>query len=154
MRGAAQAGTRASACENVERTAPLQGRVHKEAVAVGLTISTSTIGGADVVHCAGEIDVATAAQLRDVVQELFAGGSRAVALDMTEVTFMDSTGLGVVVGRLKTLRRAGGAMTIAVTAPRVRRVFEITGLDKVFVLHETPQDAATAAAGAVAETAE
>lgn len=113
---------------------------------MGLSISTSDQHGAVVVHCVGEVDVATAAQLRDVVQQAFADGSRAVALDMTEVTFMDSTGLGVVVGRLKTLRRAGGNLTIAVTADRVRRVFEITGLDKVFVLHQTAQDAALAAA--------
>lgn len=113
---------------------------------MGLSISTSEQSGAVVVHCVGEVDVATAAQLRDVVQQAFADGSRAVALDMTGVTFMDSTGLGVVVGRLKTLRRAGGNLTVAVTADRVRRVFEITGLDKVFVLHETPEDAARAAA--------
>lgn len=113
---------------------------------MGLTITTSNKNGAVVVHCAGEIDVATAAQLRDVVQQVFADGSRAVALDMSEVSFMDSTGLGVVVGRLKTLRRAGGNLTIAVTADRVRRVFEITGLDKVFVLHETADAAASAAA--------
>ncbi|WP_252975141.1 STAS domain-containing protein [Janibacter melonis] len=113
---------------------------------MALTISTSNSNGAVVVHCTGEIDVSTASQLRDAVQQVILGGSRSVAIDMTGVSFMDSTGLGVVVGRLKTLRREGGTLTIAATADRVRRVFEITGLDKVFVLYRDPADAARAAA--------
>lgn len=121
---------------------------------MSLSMSTSEMSGATVLHCAGEIDAASAGALRDAVHQVSADGVRAVALDMTEVTFLDSTGLGVVVGQLKTLRRQGGHLTVAVTAERVRRVFEITGLDRVFVLHESAEEAAAAAAGAAAQTAE
>ncbi|GAA3605188.1 anti-sigma factor antagonist BldG [Marihabitans asiaticum] len=107
-----------------------------------LTLATSETHDVAVVACSGEIDATNAGRLRDAVQEQIQAGHLHVALDLTEVTFLDSTGLGVIVGRLKTLRREGGALTIAVTAPRVRRVFEITGLDKVFTLHESIDEAA------------
>lgn len=113
---------------------------------MSLTTSTSERNGVVVVHCSGQVDVASARVLRDAIRAQIPLGKLRVALDLTGVDFVDSTGLGVIVGGLKSLRREGGVLTIAASAERVRRIFEITGLDKVFVLHETADAAASAAA--------
>jgi anti-sigma B factor antagonist len=85
----------------------------------------------------GEIDVATSPRLRDELTALLAHGAGEITLDLTAVSFIDSSGLGVLVGALKRLRDSGGG-TFNIVAARdgVRRVFEITGLDQLFVLRD------------------
>lgn len=58
-----------------------------------------------------------------------------MAIDLADVDFMDSTGLGVLIGALKRLRETGGTLVLAGTKPAVTRVFEITGLDRIFTIH-------------------
>ncbi len=112
---------------------------------MGLAVTTTTHDAVQVVHAEGDLDVATAATLRDALDELIADGRQRIALDLTDVGFLDSTGLGVIVGRLKLLRRAGGTLTLAADGERILRVFEITGLDKVFAIHDTVGAAVAAA---------
>src|ERR1700683_1531107 len=88
--------------------------------------------GLSVITVVGEIDVATAPQLRESLHGVIAQGQATVVLDLLGVTFLDSTALGVLVGGLKRCRELGGELYIVVTDARLRKIFEITGLDKVF----------------------
>jgi anti-sigma B factor antagonist len=94
------------------------------------------IAGADhapVVALHGEIDLSTSPLLRATLVSLIDGGARELTVDMSEVTFVDSTGLGVLVGALQLLQSHGGdGLSVRGVGPVVRRVFELTGLDAVF----------------------
>jgi anti-sigma B factor antagonist len=89
-------------------------------------------GDCAVLQVSGEIDLYTAPVLRERIQDLAAKGTVHIIADLSRVDFLDSTGLGVLVGGLRRLREAGGSLTLVISAPRIRRVFEITGLTKVF----------------------
>ncbi len=99
-----------------------------------LAITSTAQGARTVVHVGGEIDVYTAPALRRHLDEQIQRGCRDLVVDLAEVTFLDSTGLGVLVGRLKLIRSQGGIMRIVATQERVLKVFTITGLDRVFEL--------------------
>jgi len=90
--------------------------------------------GLPVIVVVGEIDVATAPQLREALHGVIAQGHATVVLDLLGVTFLDSTALGVLVGGLKRCRELDGELHIVVTDARIRKIFEITGLNKVFPL--------------------
>ncbi|HEY1635449.1 MAG TPA: STAS domain-containing protein [Acidimicrobiales bacterium] len=92
----------------------------------------------------GEVDVYTAPRLRERLIELVSQGSHQVVVDLEGVDFLDSTGLGVLVGGLKRLRSHDGDMILVCTQPRILKVFEITGLTKVFSIHDTVESATTA----------
>lgn len=113
-----------------------------------ISVTTSEAGEVNIVHVSGEIDVTSAAVLRDALEALIADGRRRLTLDLGGVTFMDSTGLGIVVGRLKKLTRHGGTLTVVVSHERVLRVFTITGLDRLIDIHPD-LEGAVRAAGAV-----
>ena len=93
---------------------------------------------------AGEFDVYTAPQLRERVIELVDGGTRHVMADLREVTFLDSTGLGALIGGLKRLRARDGSLTLVIGTDRIRRIFRVTGLDRAFVLRPSVQEAVAA----------
>lgn len=112
---------------------------------VSISVTTSEAGEVHIVHVAGEIDVTSAAVLRDALEALIADGHRRLVLDLSDVTFLDSTGLGIVVGRLKRLARHGGTMTVAASHERVLRVFTITGLDQLLAIHPDLEGAVRAA---------
>lgn len=104
---------------------------------MNLSVSTSERGGTTVVSVSGEIDVYTAPVLRDALDQQIAAGRIHLVVDLQDVTFMDSTALGVLVGRLKLVRVQSGSLRVVVTHERVLRVFDITGLNKVFSIHES-----------------
>ncbi|MGH9076620.1 MAG: STAS domain-containing protein [Acidimicrobiales bacterium] len=91
----------------------------------------------------GEVDVYTAPRLREKLVELVSQGELHVVVDLEGVDFLDSTGLGVLVGGLKRLRSHEGDLTLVCTQQRILKVFEITGLTKVFGIHDSV-DAAVA----------
>lgn len=99
-----------------------------------LTVSTSDTGGVAVVTVGGEVDVYTAPQLRSALDEQIAEGRVRLVIDLDGVSFLDSTGLGVLVGRLKLVRKQSGWLRIVCSNDRTLRVFRITGLDKVFAI--------------------
>jgi anti-sigma B factor antagonist len=111
---------------------------------VDLTITTREAEGRTVVSVAGEIDVYTAPRLREEITELVAGGTYNLVIDMSEVEFLDSTGLGVLVGGLKKVRAHDGSLQLVCNQDRLLKIFRITGLAKVFVIHETAEAALTA----------
>jgi anti-sigma B factor antagonist len=96
---------------------------------------------APVIAVSGEIDVATAPQLRECLHRVIAQGETTVVLDLLEVTFLDSTALGVLVGALKRCRELGGELHIVVVDPRIMKIFEITGLTNVFTIADSLQAA-------------
>jgi anti-sigma B factor antagonist len=96
-----------------------------------------------VVAVRGEIDIATAPKLREKLVELASQGAQMVVVDLEGVDFLDSTGLGVLIGGMKRLRGLDGDLTLVCTQPRILKVFEITGLNRAFTIHETV-DAAVA----------
>lgn len=106
-----------------------------------LSLSTRTVGDRTVVEVGGEIDVYTAPKLREQLVELVNDGNFHLVVDMEGVDFLDSTGLGVLVGGLKRLRSHDGDLTLVCTQPRILKVFEITGLTKVFAIHTSVDDA-------------
>jgi anti-sigma B factor antagonist len=111
---------------------------------VDLTISTREAGGRTVVSVAGEIDVYTAPRLREEITELVAAGTYDLVIDMSGVEFLDSTGLGVLVGGLKKVRAHEGSLQLVCNQDRLLKIFRITGLAKVFVIHDTAEDALAA----------
>jgi anti-sigma B factor antagonist len=96
---------------------------------------------APVIAVGGEIDVATAPQLRECLHRVIARGESTVILDLLDVTFLDSTALGVLVGALKRCRELGGELHIVVADPRIMKIFEITGLTNVFTIADSLQAA-------------
>jgi anti-sigma B factor antagonist len=85
--------------------------------------------GWTVVAVRGVIDVASAPQLRQTLQEAQYGGSARVLIDLTEVELIDSFGLGVLVGARKRASSHEGDLAVLVTSDRIRHVFELTGLE-------------------------
>lgn len=102
-----------------------------------LTLATSEVDGRAVVQVGGEIDVYTAPKLRDRITELVSDGSYHIVIDLEGVEFLDSTGLGVLVGGLKKVRAHEGSMELVCTQERLLKIFRITGLAKVFVIRDS-----------------
>jgi anti-sigma B factor antagonist len=127
-----------------------------EEVRMELSLSSRTVAGHRVLEVGGEIDVYTAPQLRERLIALVEDGARQVVVDLNRVEFLDSTGLGVLVGALKRLRGVNGDLSLVCAQERLLKIFRITGLDRVFTIHESV-DAATSGgtggAGAPTDTA-
>jgi anti-sigma B factor antagonist len=89
----------------------------------------------------GEIDVYTAPRLREKLVDLVSQGRRQIVVDLEGVDFLDSTGLGVLVGGLKRLRSNGGDLSLVCTQARILKVFEITGMTTVFSISASVDEA-------------
>jgi anti-sigma B factor antagonist len=100
--------------------------------------------GSTVVAVGGEIDVYSAPKLRERLITLVDSGSHHLIVDMEEVEFLDSTGLGVLVGGLKRVRAHDGWIDLVCTQGRILRIFRITGLSKVFNIYDSVADARAA----------
>jgi anti-sigma B factor antagonist len=109
-----------------------------------LRTEVSEVGGWTVVAVHGEIDVATSPTLRERLIDLVSNGATRMVLDLEAVDFVDSTGLGTIVSVLKRARTHGGDLRLVCTEARIRRLFEITGLDKAVPLHASLEDALSA----------
>jgi anti-sigma B factor antagonist len=103
----------------------------------------SEIAGWTVVNVYGEFDVATSPDLRELLTRLVRDGADRLVLDLDGVDFLDSTGLGTILGALRRVRTNGGDLRIVSTQAGIARLFEITGLDKALPLLPT-LDAAVA----------
>lgn len=99
-----------------------------------------------VVVLSGEVDIFTAPQFKECLLDLLDDGVRRLVVDLSDVSFIDSTALGVLIGGVRRVHGAGGAMTIVVTTRPVERVLNVTGLDRVFSLHATREEALAALA--------
>ena len=109
-----------------------------------LTLATREVDGRAIVSVGGEIDVYTAPKLRDRITELVGDGTYHIVIDLEAVEFLDSTGLGVLVGGLKKVRAHDGSLELVCSQDRLLKIFRITGLAKVFVIHDSADAASTA----------
>src|SRR6266508_2726668 len=91
--------------------------------------------GRSVIALRGEIDVYTAPRLREALIDQVEAGASDILVDMTRVEFLDSTGLGVLVGGLSRVKATGGSLEIVATDDKILKIFDITGLSKVFPIH-------------------
>jgi anti-sigma B factor antagonist len=101
-------------------------------------------GDCAVLRVAGEIDVYTAPELRQRVISLIDDGALHIIADLRAVDFLDSTGLGALVGSLKRVRMREGSLDLVTNGGRILQVFKLTGLTRVFALHSSVPDAITA----------
>ncbi|MCW2770843.1 MAG: anti-sigma factor antagonist [Aeromicrobium sp.] len=106
-----------------------------------LAVTSRTDGDFEIVEVGGEIDVYTAPRLREAIVAAIDEGHTRLIIDVQKVDFLDSTGLGVLVGALKRVRADDGSLDIVCTQERILKIFQITGLDKVFGLHRSVDEA-------------
>ncbi len=102
-----------------------------------LSLESAAAGERMVVAVGGEIDVYTAPRLRDQLAELVSAGHYHLVINLEEVDFLDSTGLGVLVGALKRVRTHQGSLHLVCTQERLLKIFRITGLAKVFPIYDS-----------------
>ena len=94
-----------------------------------------------IVAVTGEIDLFTAPELKSALGEALESGRTRIVVDLTNTTFLDSTALGVLIGAVKRLRSRDGVLTIVNTDPNIAKTFEITGLDQIFTIRPTRDEA-------------
>jgi len=105
-------------------------------------VSVSRFGSDSFVLAAGgELDLHTVDRLREKLADVLEQGGRRVLVDLTGVSFMDSTALGVLVNAAQALRSSGGRLVLVADDPRVTRVIEITGLERVFSIESSLPEA-------------
>ena len=98
--------------------------------------------GADyVVSLGGEVDLYTAPELKQELHRLVGEGATRIVIDMSETTFIDSTTLGVLLSVVKRVRPEGGSVVLVCPDRNVKRIFEITLLDRVFAIVDTREEA-------------
>lgn len=106
-----------------------------------LSLSTRSVAGHVVLEVGGEVDIYTAPQLRKRLVSLIEGGARLIVVDLDRVDFLDSAGLGVLVGARKRLRGVGGGLALVCSQEGLLKIFGITGFDRVFTLYQTVEQA-------------
>lgn len=104
-------------------------------------VTTQEREGRSIVSAVGELDVHTAPVLHAALDPLSQRAGIALVVDLSQVGFIDSTGLGVLVTTLKHVREVHGSLDVVVSSPRVFKVFALTGLDVVIPLHGTLDEA-------------
>lgn len=114
---------------------------------MNLLLETTTITDDEfVVSLTGDVDLYTAPDLKAELVRLADRGATRIVVDLTPTTFIDSTTLGVLLGGLKRLRSVGGELVLVCVDRNIRKIFEITLLDRVFPIFETREDALAARA--------
>jgi anti-sigma B factor antagonist len=112
-----------------------------------VTVRSARLGDVYVVTAAGELDLYGADSLRAELDRVEADGAARLIVDLLRVTFLDSSALGVLVACSKRLQPGGGKVVLVTDDPRTLRVFEVTGLDRVFALERSLPAAIDAVTG-------
>lgn len=108
-----------------------------------LEVDVSEHGDFRVLAAKGEVDVFTAPKLREQMIDLVEQGHFHLIVDLSGVDFLDSTGLGVLVGGLKRVKTHDGSLRLVCSNERILKVFSITGLTSIFPIHSTIEEATT-----------
>ena len=106
---------------------------------VDLTVSSDHLGSTSIVSASGEIDLSTAETFKTALDEAMASGAREVIVDLGQVTFLDSTGIGVLAGTLRS--RSERSVGLVVSGGPVEKVLMLTGMDRVFPMYQSQEDA-------------
>ena len=105
-----------------------------------MQIATTLGSDRYVITVSGEVDLASSPELDTAIIAAIESGSSSVVIDLADVSFMDSSGLGVIVRGLKRCREADKDLDLVITNERVLKVFGITGLDQVIPIHDSIED--------------
>ena len=109
---------------------------------MNLKVNTRTINDlTSLIDLEGEVDVYTAPQLKQQIINLLDEGVKHVIVNLSAVDYLDSTALGVLIGGLKRLRERDGRLDLICPNQRIKRIFEITGLDKIFDIYAAEEEA-------------
>jgi anti-sigma B factor antagonist len=109
---------------------------------VNFDIKTEQLGeDGYVISLAGEVDLYTAPEFKQQLLDVIGNGGKHVIVDFTDTTFIDSTTLGVLVGGVKRLRTNDGELSLVCSDRNITKIFEITGLDRVFTIYPTRAEA-------------
>src|SRR4051794_1652993 len=111
-----------------------------------LRITSDRVGGAHVLRLRGELDLRTVPKLRMRLAEALERGTGPVIIDLTDVTFIDSTGLSALLNALRRLTRAGRGLVLTLHEGPVLRLLRMTRLDSTFALYDSPEAALDAVA--------
>ena len=101
-----------------------------------------------VISLSGEVDLYTAPEFKERLVQVIEDGKKQLVVDLSKATFIDSTTLGVLVGGVKRLRPSGGSLALVCTDQNISKIFEITGLDRVFPIHKSRDEALQSLGGA------
>ncbi|MFC4767287.1 anti-sigma F factor antagonist [Effusibacillus consociatus] len=111
---------------------------------MSIHVGTDQIGTTLVVRLAGELDHHTAEVVRDRVEsELEKGEYKNLIISMEQLSFMDSSGLGVILGRYKRISQLGGKMSLCSVNDSIRKIFELSGIPQILPIHDTETRALT-----------
>ena len=102
-----------------------------------LDVKLESIGGFSLIGLSGEVDVYSAPKLRETIKDLVDEGKYNIVVDLEKVAFLDSTGLGVLVGGLKRVKHHSGELGVICNQEKILRIFRITGLTKVFPIYRS-----------------
>jgi len=97
--------------------------------------------GVAVIALGGEADVYTSPRIKQEIVDLLNNGTSKLVVDLTGVEYLDSTGLGVLIGGLKRARERDGDLKLICDNVRILRIFEITGLTKIFDIYRSESEA-------------
>jgi anti-sigma B factor antagonist len=97
-----------------------------------------------VIEVSGEVDLFTAPELKTLITEGMENGTSQIVIDLSATSFLDSSGLGVLIGAVKRLRDRDGKLTIVNVDSNIAKTFEITGLDQIFTICATREEALAA----------
>ncbi len=109
---------------------------------VDYEVASAEVG---IVILEGEVDIYSAPEFKEVLVTGIEGGAKRVIVDLSQVTFIDSTALGVLVSGAKRVRPRNGNLDIVCTDENIIRIFEITGLDRIFGMYSSRSEAIEAA---------
>jgi anti-sigma B factor antagonist len=106
-----------------------------------------------VIALAGEVDLYTAPEFKQQLLDVIGQGAKNVIVDFSDTTFIDSTTLGVLVGGVKRIRTNDGQLSLVCSDRNITKIFEITGLDRVFTIHGSREEAVSAIGSATQPSA-
>jgi anti-sigma B factor antagonist len=99
---------------------------------MNISVDTQFRDGVAIVGVQGEVDVYTAPRLKEELTRLVEAGNARIVVAVGDVVYVDSSGLGVLIGALKRTRDAGGDLVVAAPNPRIARILSVTGLNAIF----------------------
>ena len=104
---------------------------------------TTEVGGPGValVGLTGEIDLYTCPEFKQELLRVIADGATLVVVDLTKTTFIDSTALGVIIRGVERLKQKDGRLVVVCTDPSIVKIFEVTGLNRIFSVYSSRDEA-------------
>lgn len=109
-----------------------------------INIETSDLGGIKLVTVHGDIDVYSSPKVKDALYEIIDAAAYKIVINLEDIRYIDSTGLGVLIGALKKVKGSEGNITVVCSNPQIKKVFTITGLVKIFGIYPNNDEAVNA----------